>query len=428
MRSLYRGLRNVWRNRVRTAVVLLILGLASCLALVMLAVEGGVRSQVAEMESSVGTLIEARPVGTYGMMSLSDELLPETLVDEIAAIDGVAEVSPYVMTMTRSTTSAGSSRFAMGVHGRRMVFGVQPGRDLTVLGGGRVTITAGRSLEPGDEGQAVVVVGSALAEAEAVWIGDALTIEDQLFVVVGIHESDQRMAAMSVFMPQDTARAVFNLDGLTQIFIRADSIGRVDDIRAELLARWGENMDVVTQKDTIMGRLEDSLSSLTSTSRLGLLLSLIAAGAVVFGTMFLVVRERSREIGILKAIGAGRSDIALQFGAEAVALSLIGALVGLALLGVLGSSVASMVMGAAGAQAPAIGMDGPGSVQNFRTGVQGFMGRTGMGVLVGTVDVSVTWILTGWAVLGGILLGLAGGLIPSLVAAGLKPAEVIRND
>jgi len=229
MRSLYRGLRNVWRNRVRTAVVLLILGLASCLALVMLAVEGGVRSQVAEMESSVGTLIEARPVGTYGMMSLSDELLPETLVDEIAAIDGVAEVSPYVMTMTRSTTSTGSSRFAMGVYGRRMVFGVQPGRDLTVLGGGRVTITAGRSLEPGDEGQAVVVVGSALAEAEAVWIGDALTIEDQPFVVVGIHESDQRMAAMSVFMPQDTARAVFNLDGLTQIFIRADSIGRVED-------------------------------------------------------------------------------------------------------------------------------------------------------------------------------------------------------
>jgi len=435
VRNLFRGLRNVWRNRVRTSVVLAILGLAFCLALVMLAVESGVSSQIAKMEATVGTLLEVRPAGTFGMMSVSDSLLPADMVEEIETIDGVIGVAPYVMARSTSSITTGSSSgdpggFPFDGRARRMVFGVAPGKELTVMGGGTVEVTSGRGLEPGDEGQYVAVVGSAVAESEGLSVGGILLLEDYPVEVIGIYDSDVRLASMGVFMPYDTVQAVFGIDGLTQIYVTAESIGRVEEVRSEVVARWGDTVDVVAQGERYLSFLQDSLSGLTSTSKIGLLLSLVAAGVVVFGTMFLAVRERSREIGILKAIGAGRSDLVLQFGAEAVTLSLAGAFIGLALFALLGSGLASAVVGASSPQAagPALG-GGAAGMEGFIRGAQGFRGGVaGMGLVVGTVDVAITWGLAGFAALGGIVLGLVGGLIPSLVAANLKPAEVIRGE
>ncbi len=428
VRNLYRGLRNVWRNRSRTVIVLGILSLAACLGLVMLAVEEGIGSQVRRLEQQVGTIIEVRPAGAYGMMAVTDTLLPPSMVEEIAAMDGVAQVSPYVV--GRMSPLTGLRPGERG--GRRLVFGVAPGGELTVMGGGQVEVTAGRNLEPEDAGRAVAVIGSRIAELEELDLGDEILIENRPFSVVGIHESGLRLAAMTVFIPYDVALDVFGLDGLSQIYVRADSIGYVDPLREALIARYGDTVDVIAQKDNLMARLEDSLASLTSASRLGLVLSLLAAGVVVFGTMFLVVRERAREIGILKAIGAGRRDILLQFGSEAVFLSLLGAIVGLGLFAVMGPALASTVQQVTAVQAPTalprgIGEFGalprPGAVPG---GTQIF--RAGMAMAIGTVEVTLTWALAARAILGGVALGLAGGLFPSLMAARLKPAEVIRRD
>ncbi|MDQ7794274.1 MAG: ABC transporter permease [bacterium] len=450
MRNLYRGIRNVWRNRSRTVVVLCILALAAGLGLVMLALEEGVSSQVGAMEASVGTMIEIRPAGVYGMMSLgglgilgrdpgtpADDPppgLPTAMLEEIAGMPGVTTVAPYVMTIARDqATSTAGMRFARG----RMVYGVAPGGDLTVLGGGQVEVVSGRGLEPGDEGMPVVVIGTAIAEREGVGLGDRLLIQDRWFRIVGLHQSALRMAGLGIFMPYDVALEVFELEGLTQIYVWADSIGRVDALRETLQGQYGEIADVVAQKDSLMGRLDEAFSSLSSASRLGLLLSLLAAGVVVFGSMYLVVRERAREIGILKAVGASPRDIVVQFGTEAIALSLAGALLGLALFVALGPAVASRVVQAA-APVPAVprmageilGGSGGEALSRFGDGAFGraFMGGGRMGMTVGTVEVALTWSLAAKAILGGLGLGLAGGLIPSLVAARLKPAEVIRRD
>ncbi|MEW6032059.1 MAG: ABC transporter permease [Bacillota bacterium] len=421
MRNIYRGFRSLRRNLARTTVILLILGLVACLSLAMLAVERGVSSRVAEVEATVGTLIDVRPAGAIGP-GPDGELLPLELVDDLALLDGVADVVPLLVARTADPSRPGSGEPMQG--GPRFgsfTLGVEPDRPLSVPGGGRVEIVSGRSLEPGDAGRAVVVVGALLASERGLAVGSTVEFAGRDFEVVGIHESESRMGRSAVFMPLDTAVEVLGLGGLTQVTVRVTSIGEVDAVREAILAAWGETVDVVAQKDSFAGRFEETLGNLRATSRIGLLLSLIAAGAVVFGTMFLVVRERSREIGILKAIGAGRRDIALQFGAEAVALSLIGALIGVILLGLIGPSVASAVVSLAGQSAPAVG---PGGMP----GAQMFMARQGVGVLLGSLDITVTWALAACAAAGGVALGLIGGLVPALAAANLKPAEVIRGE
>jgi putative ABC transport system permease protein len=421
MRNIYRGFRSLRRNLARTTVILLILGLVACLSLAMLAVERGVSSRVAEVEATVGTLIDVRPAGAIGP-GPDGELLPLELVDDLALLDGVADVVPLLVARTADPSRPGSGEPMQG--GPRFgsfTLGVEPDRPLSVPGGGTVEIVSGRSLEPGDAGRAVVVVGALLASERGLAVGSTVEFAGRDFEVVGIHESESRMGRSAVFMPLDTAVEVLGLGGLTQVTVRVTSIGEVDAVREAILAAWGETVDVVAQKDSFAGRFEETLGNLRATSRIGLLLSLIAAGAVVFGTMFLVVRERSREIGILKAIGAGRRDIALQFGAEAVALSLIGALIGVILLGLIGPSVASAVVSLAGQSAPAVG---PGGMP----GAQMFMARQGVGVLLGSLDITVTWALAACAAAGGVALGLIGGLVPALAAANLKPAEVIRGE
>ncbi len=432
MRNIYRGFRSLRRNLARTTVILLILGLVACLSLAMLAVERGVSSRVAEVEATVGTLIDVRPAGAIGP-GPDGELLPLELVDDLALLDGVADVVPLLVARTADPSRPGSGEPMQG--GPRFgsfTLGVEPDRPLSVPGGGTVEIVSGRSLEPGDAGRAVVVVGALLASERGLAVGSTVEFAGRDFEVVGIHESESRMGRSAVFMPLDTAVEVLGLGGLTQVTVRVTSIGEVDAVREAILAAWGETVDVVAQKDSFAGRFEETLGNLRATSRIGLLLSLIAAGAVVFGTMFLVVRERSREIGILKAIGAGRRDIALQFGAEAVALSLIGALIGVILLGLIGPSVASAVVSLAGQSAPAVGPGGgpagAGLPGGGMPGAQMFMARQGVGVLLGSLDITVTWALAACAAAGGVALGLIGGLVPALAAANLKPAEVIRGE
>lgn len=257
-----------------------------------------------------------------------------------------------------------------------------------------------------------------------------LDVQGRSCEIIGIHDSSVRFASQGLFMPLDTVQDIFGLDGVNQITVRVATIEQVAAVSDAILVEWGDTVDVVAQKDSFLGRLEDSLSSLTSISRVGLVLALVTAGLVVFATMFLVVRERAREIGIMKAVGAGSRDIVLQFGTEAVALSLAAALVGLVAFSVFGPSAASAIVGAA-EQTRTLGVPGAGQGPGLEGGgrvAQVLMARQGLGMLMGSVDVSVSWTIVGFAVAGGIALGLLGGLVPGLIASKLKPAEVIRSE
>ena len=111
MSALTRGFRNVYRNQVRTLIVIAILSLSIAVFLTMVIVDEGVNQEIEEVEMSVGTEIEVRPAGSYGGFSVGKrpgggggqegetEYLDEDVVDVIEDIDHVDEVHSTVTQM-----------------------------------------------------------------------------------------------------------------------------------------------------------------------------------------------------------------------------------------------------------------------------------------------------------------------------------------
>jgi len=139
-------------------------------------------------------------------------------------------------------------------------------------------------------------------------------------------------------VPVSCALAMFNLEGLSRISVKAANQSNLDpaiaDIKHILASRHNhkEDFTVVSQADLL-----DTFNKISRTMTFVLLgiasISLLVGGIGIMNIMLVSVRERTREIGIRKAVGATRFDIMAQFLVESVCLSLLGGLVGLALGG-----------------------------------------------------------------------------------------------
>ena len=168
-------------------------------------------------------------------------------------------------------------------------------------------------------------------------VGKQVTIDGQRFTVIGHYESlGGGMAGdqdMQIYIPVTTAQKLFNLDYVTAIVVKAADPDGIDSVTAEikraLTPTFGEDFTVLSQGQTL-GILSDLLGMLTW--MLGGIagISLLVGGIGIMNIMLVSVSERTREIGIRKAVGARTYDILSQFVIEAVALSVLGGILGIA--------------------------------------------------------------------------------------------------
>ena len=445
--NIRRGLRNIIRNRTRTIMVTVLLGIACALALTMLTAGDALDAEIARIEAGVGTLIEVAAPGSVGFFAALDLLLDQDLLAVVEATPGIESAHPLAMIslLRRSFGTGLQMPTAQTRAAPRLVMGVAPGGLLLVQGGSEIDLVAGRNLEAADDGELVAVLSRQYADSAGIGPGDVLTLlapeEEREFVVAGLFDSDQILANRTVFIPLGTVQQLWGLeDQLTHIYAFAETIHAVDDAKALLIGQLGEQGEVSAQKDAMLGRLEDSLSGMTGAIRTTLVLSLMVAGVVVLFVMMMTVRERATEIGVLKAIGAARADIVAQFATEATALGLTGAVAGLAGF-LLGGRVLGMWILQRATANPALDMAqremgrfgetiserlGGGGMLGGGIGIPGLQGA-GLGLSLGGLAAVLTWhsvvLIAGLAC----LLGLAGGLLPAIYAANLKPAEVLRR-
>src|SRR5205807_1167130 len=115
---------------------------------------------------------------------------------------------------------------------------------------------------------------------------------------------------------------------VTNAVVQVDSITNIDTTAASIRSTLGDSADVVNQQDTSNQALSP-LENIKSISLFSLTGALVAGAAIIFLTMLMVVRERRREIAVLKAIGAPNRTVMGQFMYEAVTLTMMGAVVGL---------------------------------------------------------------------------------------------------
>jgi len=193
-------------------------------------------------------------------------------------------------------------------------------------------------------------------------IGQFIRIQKTNFRVVGVAEEQGMQMFMNldevIYLPVTTAQKVLlGSDHLNQIMARVVSEERIDEavenIRLTLRERHGiDNPEGDLAKDDfkVVSQKETAEILTTITSALTLFLSAVAAIALVVGgigimnIMLVSVTERTREVGLRKAIGARKKDILYQFLLEAVTLTVLGGIIGIA-FGIISSLLGGMILG-----------------------------------------------------------------------------------
>jgi putative ABC transport system permease protein len=170
-------------------------------------------------------------------------------------------------------------------------------------------------------------------------IGKQIKVGDQKFVVIGVMSTKGMMMGQDfddgVWVPITLANSLVGHERISQIIVKAGDPDRVDEVKKEvenvLLKKYTrDDFTVFTQGETL-SLLKNILNTMTLMLAGLASISLLVGGIGIMNIMLVSVTERTREIGIRKAVGARTSDIMVQFIIEAVMLSAFGGLAGIVL-------------------------------------------------------------------------------------------------
>lgn len=405
---IFQSMKMAWHavvsNKLRSFLTMLgiIIGVVALIVLVSIAngATSSVTDQISSMGSSYLTVTITDDKGNpLRLKELSDFCEPEE-VDEVAPVSwtSVTAKTSYsngTMTLTGTTGSYAdiqglelfSGRFLKQTDIDNNSYVVVITKDTATELLGRVD-AVGESIKL--NGKSFLVVG-VLSDSTSLTQGAAVT---------GSSDSDDSDSSSSSvqlegYIPFSTmTRLADNVLDVTMFYASGtdeDSLEPAENALTELLMeRFGEDEDAFSIVD--QSEIMEAMSSVTNTMSLMIggiaAISLLVGGIGIMNIMLVSVTERTREIGIRKAIGAGRETIMLQFLIEVLLVSLMGCLAGIGLSWVI-LKVAAVVM------------------------------KNSMSF---TMDMKVVWLSVAFSVLIGVLFGL----YPANKAASKKPIDTLR--
>ncbi len=406
--SMQIALHSIGANRLRAGLTMLgiIIGVMAVVA--MLSIGRGTQSAITSQITSIGTnLLYIRPGSTNDSGVKSAQGSATTLTKEdAAALEGL----PYIVGVAPQVESFGQMAY-LGNNSNSRVLGVTP----EYLDAMNATVANGEFISAANvtANSAVVVLGAETATTlfdSADPVGQTVRINGQSFRVIGVMEakggSGMNNTDTQVYVPLTTAMTRLSRPGqfrggntVSVINVKITDYSMQDTVVQEISEVLRERHHITSTDDFSISSQQDILNAATQvTDTLTLFLggiaaiSLIVGGIGIMNIMLVSVTERTREIGIRKAVGARKRDILTQFLTEAMILSLAGGIVGV----LLGAVVAGLISG-----------------MN--------MGTTTINTVVDTDSVLL-------AVLFSAAVGLFFGSYPANRAAGLHPIEALRYE
>jgi putative ABC transport system permease protein len=454
-----RGIRNAFRNATRTVSIILILGLAIGLAFVMLIAHRSVSDKIGSTLSSVGNTVNIGPPGysaggTLGKFLTAAELTPIAHLHGVTSLDenlnGTAKASDLPQNAPKGPVGHGVCTRTSGCKGIKtgstslkypgtLAFATQglacepapctpaPPGFFTVyfsgstepmaavnIGASTLRIVSGHAIS-GTTSADVAMISTAMAKKNDLEVGSTFTAYGTTFTVAAIFESDTQQGNDTVVTSLPVLEPLTGQTGLVfSAVVTAASDTELAAVTSEIERRLGPRASVVSYTADAKKAVA-SLDSVTGIALYSLAGATGAAVVILFLVMVMIVRERKREIGILKAIGASNGRIMAQFTTEAVTFTLLGLVVG-AVIGVIAASpVTSTLVSNSGVSSD--------------TGARGLFGAPSP-YLSHLTDINAH---VGWGV---ILAGLAAAVVVAVLASAaaawmigrIRPAEVLRSE
>ncbi len=333
------SLRWTWRaiisSRLRSGLTALGIGIGILAVALLTSLGEGVKTYVMDSFSQFGTRIIAVNPGkniTTGLGAILSNTRPLTLEDAQAL-----RTLPYVDAVV--PVVQGSARVEFGKRQRKTeVLGVTSDMPLAW----KFELAMGRFLPASDAiaSQPYAVLGHTLWRelfASTNPLGEFIRVGGQRFRVIGVLAPKGQMLGFDmddiVYLPVVHAMQIFNREGLMEIDLvfsaATDSQAMRQRINALLEKRHGAEDFTITTQDEMLASLDNILSVLTlSVAALGAI-SLVVGGVGILTILTTTVRERTGEIGLLRAMGASRQQIRWLFLGEAVVLAGLGGVGGL---------------------------------------------------------------------------------------------------
>jgi len=324
-------------HRLRTGLSLLGVAIGVAAVVTLTALGEGARLYVIGQFASVGTnlliVVPGRTETTGGMPGMGGVPNDLTLEDARAVLRGVPEIdkaAPIVM---------GTETVAFGERRRQVALAGGTHEMLEVR---RHGIASGRFLPPleWDRSSPVAVLGQKSA-AELFPgrdpVGQIIRVGDWRMRVIGVLAPRGQQLGVDmddvVIVPVTTAMKMLNRRSLFRLLLQVRTHADLDRAKERVVRliaeRHGEEDVTGITQDAVLGAFTSILRALTLALAGIASVSLAVAGVGIMNVMLVSVSERTREIGLLKALGAGQRQILLAFLAEAVLLSTTGGLLGL---------------------------------------------------------------------------------------------------
>jgi putative ABC transport system permease protein len=246
--------------------------------------------------------------------------------------------------------------------------------------------------------------------------------------VAGLFDAGTTFGNNALYVTLPSAQTLAELPGeLSTMIVTVDTLENVDSAKTALQSALGADKADVTQGQNLETAVS-SLDSVKNISFIAFVAALGTAGLIILLIMVMLVRERRREIGVLKAIGAPNRTIGLQFVLEALVLVALGSVVGAAVASFASGGIASALISSntSTTTAATAGRGMPGGGAGFPGGQNGPFGGASQLLTTVTASASPGVIAAGIAAVFGV--AIIGALVPALLTARIRPIEVLRGE
>lgn len=430
------------------------------LSLSMLVARQAVDQKITSVKSSIGNTISVSPAGARGFEGGGEALT----TDQMASVAKVANVTSVTQTLSDRLTTENTnleSSIEAGTLGNRAqnssgvgfeappagemqsrggsstssgsstevtrtftppvtVTGTNDATSASVYGGDTVSFTSGAAIDASkDENKAVL--GKAIAEKNSLTVGSTFTAYGETITVAGIYDTGNTFANNGVIMSLSTLQRLSDQAGqVTSATVTVNSVDNIDSATTAIKTALGDKADVVSNQESAKTAVEP-LESVKTISTYSVIGALGAGAIIILLTMMMIVRERRREIGVMKAIGSTNSKTMIQFVSEAVTLTLLGLIVGAA-MSIFAAQPITKVL---------VNNSSSSTISTQQRGGPGGMRMGGVSSTlrsVNDVKTSVGTNILAYGIGAAFLIAILGSALPAYLISKVRPAEVMRAE